>query len=294
MSAHDEGAQEAGAPERLKGIASSLAILALVVGVLIGADAFGLRRQLFGSVVPEPRRAASSRVAGDGSGDASSTVLRSNPWWQEVAVLEGEGPGATESFTIDDGALQWRVSPTCETGSILIEASGEDEPVADLECPTIDVGYGVHPGPHTLQVAAEGRWHVVVEQQIDVPLEEPPLPEMTDRNLIATSDLYGIERTGEGKVELYELPNGRFALRLEDYYVTPNVDLEIRLSPLREPHSTKRYADAPSEFAGRLDITTGSLNFMIPRGTDPTEYRSIVIWCPPLAIAYAGASLGSL
>jgi hypothetical protein len=33
------------------------------------------------------------------------------------------------------------------------------------------------------------------------------------------------------------------------------------------------------------------MNFHIPAGIDPTQYRSVVIWCPPIQNTYAAASL---
>lgn len=88
----------------------------------------------------------------------------------------------------------------------------------------------------------------------------------------------------------YRLPDGRRALRLQDFYVTPNVDLEIRLSPLRMPHSARQFRSVRSELVHRLVVTVGSMNFVLPHGVEPTRYRSVVIWCENLSSAYAAAT----
>ena len=90
---------------------------------------------------------------------------------------------------------------------------------------------------------------------------------------------------------MYRLPSGASLLRLDDFYVSPNTDLEVRLSPLAAPRSTDEFFNAPSVRVGPLDITAGSMNLQIPEGVDPSQFRSIVIWCERLHSAYAAAPL---
>ena len=73
--------------------------------------------------------------------------------------------------------------------------------------------------------------------------------------------------------------------------MTANIDLEIRLHPLRKPRTTRDYLSAPAKLAAPLDVTTGSMNFVLPAGVDPRRYRSVVIWCPIITSAYAAATL---
>jgi hypothetical protein len=108
---------------------------------------------------------------------------------------------------------------------------------------------------------------------------------------VASGDFYRIDQVGQGRVTIYRLPDDRYALRLDDFYVTPNVDLEIRLSPLREPETTREYLSEPAKRVAPLETTTGSMNFVLPDGVNPNRYRSVVIWCPPLSSAYAAATL---
>ena len=68
---------------------------------------------------------------------------------------------------------------TCETGRLVVRAPGQARPVVDAACPGADSGYGVRKGPVGLQVMADGPWTLKVDQQVDVPLNEPPLPVMS-------------------------------------------------------------------------------------------------------------------
>lgn len=278
---------------RVRHVGVVLALVALAVSALYGGDFFDLRTRLLGSETPAPRLPAASRTADEPVTVAGEeTRVRSSPWWQDVEQIAGDG-SATETVTIDERALQWRVAWTCERGSLEVNSSTDEEPLADASCPAEDVAYGVQAGQITLEVVADGPWELAVEQQVDVPLEEPPLPAMAaaDTVQVATGSFYDLDQTGRGNLVIYRFADGGQALRLEDFFVTPNVDLEIHLSPLEAPKTTEEFLSTPSETVADLPITAGSMNFTLPDTIDPAAYRSVVIWCPPLNTAYAAATL---
>ena len=126
-----------------------------------------------------------------------------------------------------------------------------------------------------------------------MPLDEPPLAAMTapDTAVAASGSFYDVDQSGSGTATFYRLGDGSYALRLDNFFVTPNIDLEIQLSPLVAPHSTTAYQSAPSVTVAPLDVTAGSINFTVPTGINPTRYGSLVIWCPLIQSAYAAATL---
>ena len=63
------------------------------------------------------------------------------------------------------------------------------------------------------------------------------------------------------------------------------------MNSLEAPHSTDEVAHATSKSVVSLDVTAGSMNFTVPPGINPTQYRSVVIWCDRLYSAYAAATL---
>jgi len=278
-------------------VATSVGLVVLIASAVVGSNLFGVRDSLFGSATPEPADVAASRVASKGASTATTaptrTRLRSQPWWQQVTTLEGAGPTTAAPFTIDDGALQWRVKWTCQTGHLLVSAQGP-HPVVDGVCPGGKEGFGNKTGPVRVKVTADGPWKLQVEQQVDVPLMEPPFPEMTAPGaaVLSKGSFYKIDQNATGTALVYRLADGSHVLRLEDFFVSPNSELEVRLSALKAPKSTEEYAAAPSELVTRLDVTTGALNFRIPAGVDPTRFGSVVIWCQLVHSAYGAATLG--
>lgn len=284
---------------RVPGVLRALGLLALIGSVAFGANLLGIRDDVLGSPTPAPRPPALSRVAGSATTAAPNpaaaklSVLQSQPWWQGVATQHGTGSSTVPTFTIAGSALQWRVSWKCDSGHLTLPSPSRAQPLIDADCPANGIAYATRPGATTLRVHAGGPWQIQVEQQVDVPLVEPPLPAMSAPGAVtvATASLYRIDQVGNGKVTFYRLADGSYALRLEDFFITANIDLELRLSPLEAPHTTAQYQSAPSALVAPLDITTGSLNFTVPAGVDPTKYRSLVVWCPLITSAYAAATL---
>jgi len=167
--------------------------------------------------------------------------------------------------------------------------------LVDAACSKGDFAYGTHSGDMSLAVTADGPWRLEVAQQVDTPLVEPPLPAMTDPGAVkvASGSFYKIDKTGIGKATVYHQADGRYSIRLEDFFVTPNVDLQLRLSTLEAPHTSQEFSNAHSELVATMDVSAGSLNYTVPDGIDPTKFRSIVIWCAPVNSAYAGATLAA-
>ncbi|GAC1337702.1 MAG: hypothetical protein NVSMB29_02460 [Candidatus Dormibacteria bacterium] len=261
-----------------------------------GGDFLRVRERLglSGAAAPGPRGAAVSRTADASSPPAQQTVLRSQPWWQAVTTLRGAGAASPPPFVIGDGALQWRVQWSCDRGHLLVNTASRPSPaVVDAACPGHDTGYATQTGAQRLKVTAGGAWTVHIDQQVDVPLNEPQLAAMTapGASVLMKGALYNVDQSGSGAVTIYRLADGTDALRLGGFFVTPNTDLELRLSSAPLPRSTDEYTRSRSDSLAPLDITAGSLNFAIPRAVDPSAYRSLVIWCERLHSVYAAASL---
>lgn len=274
-----------------------LGLVALVGSAIVSSNILSVRDRLFGSAASDPAPAAAARVAGSSTPETTPTrtALRSQPWWQDVTTLEGTGPTISSPFTIDRAAIQWRVTWTCPTGRIVVRAPKVTRPLVDAACPDGATGYAVQTGPTSVEVKADGPWRLEISQQIDAPLVEPPLPAMVaaGATAFAAGPFYRIDRTGTGKATVYRQADGRYSIRLEDFFVSPNSDLELRLSPLEAPRTSEEFKSARSELVAVMDVTAGSLNFSVPAGIDPTQFRSVVIWCPPISSAYAAASLGA-
>jgi len=92
---------------------------------------------------------------------------------------------------------------------------------------------------------------------------------------------------GRGTASIIEIEPGRFHLRLDDFSVRNGPDLFVLLSP-----SADGYHQDALEL-GRLKATDGSFGYDLPPGTDPSTFRSTLIWCKQFSHLFALAPLGS-
>ena len=222
---------------------------------------------------------------------------RAAPRWEPIATMRGSA-AEERSFVVSKRAIQWRARWRCTEGDLKMSVtpkprSAPEKPGGSCDGRGRGTAEWIQSGRQTLKVDATGSWRVIVEQQVDTPLDEPPLRAMraSGAEVLARGRFYEIERRGKGRVALYRLPNGRHALRFEDFNTSSNTDLFVWLSEARRPRTTSAAVKAPYDQVALLKSTLGNQNYVLPRSVDPDDVRSIVIWCEPVRIAYTAAGL---
>lgn len=88
---------------------------------------------------------------------------------------------------------------------------------------------------------------------------------------------------GRGTASIIEVEPGRYHLRLEDFSVRNGPDLYVYLSTAADD-----YAEDALE-VGLLKATDGSFGYDLPAGTDPSRFRSAIIWCKQFSQLFAVA-----
>ncbi len=308
VAAEDPARPLPGQPESATGFRRAVGAVVLVLmglSAAYSANAWSLRDR-FRPPASYLRGGAAAAPSGEGSANAEVPAarpahdIRSQPWWQPLTTLRGEGSMDTEVFAVDRAALQWRARWTCSTGSFRATAVPESgaapaRPLAQAGCPGEGSGFSVKTGRLALRVAATGPWEVTIEQQVDLPMLEPPPAgiDSPEARVLATGTVYDVDRVGKGTVRIVVLPDGRRVLRLDDFFVSINSDLEIWFSEHPRPKSTPEAASAPHRQLEFLKATAGSMNYELPANLDVSAYRSIVIWCELTRNAYAAAQLGA-
>lgn len=225
---------------------------------------------------------------------APSTGPRAAARWETVDTLSGTGP-SEHMVTVLPDALQWRARFSCETGSLLVvtePAPRRPAPLVDAgACPDEGEGYSIITGPVTLDIEATGPWDMVIDQQLDRPLDEPPLPGMAPGTAVASGDFFPVETEGTGTATLYRLPDGTRALRFEDFKTAENTDLFVWISSAPSPQNSAEAVASPYTSIGNLKSTVGNQNYALPADLADSQINSVVIWCEPVNIAYTIAPL---
>lgn len=220
-----------------------------------------------------------------------AALERTAPRWEDLASTGGAGPAALD-LAVAPGAIQWRVRWTCDAGTLQISAAGdESELLTDSVCPGRGEAFSIQTGRLQLAVEATGPWTATVQQQVDTPIDEPPLREMTSSPVVAQGSFYEIDQRGEGTVRLYRLRGGGGALRFEDFRVTTNTDLFVWLSEAELPQTSAEAFTAPHVQIAELKSTAGPQNYLVPPEVPLERVRSVVIWCEPVQVAYIAAGL---
>ncbi len=257
----------------------------LLIGLLLGATGCGSeeekRADPFAKVDPQ----------------ISKVKDRAAPRWEPIATMSGTTP-KERSFTISKRAIQWRARWRCAEGELAMSVTPAPRSAPEKAGgPCKDKRKGtaewIQSGKQSLKVNATGRWRVIVEQQVDTPLDEPPLRAMRSprAKVLARGRFYEVERRGKGRVALYRLPTGRLALRFEEFNTSSNTDLFVWLSEAARPKTTTAAVRAPHDQVALLKSTLGNQNYVLPKSVDADAVRSIVIWCEPVRIVYSAARL---
>lgn len=187
-------------------------------------------------------------------------------WWLASPlfinrVVEEEFPQGDFEVVIEDGRL---ISPDPDTIPAMSEAEKE-----------------------ALQAAVDNAAAAMPDKAMDelMPAGEP-VPLASGEFLDADSF-----HQGAGTATIYQLADGAYVLRLENFEVTNGPDLHVILSGSAAP---LRSADVMEPFfadLGMIKGNIGSQNYDIPSGTDVTQARSVVIYCVPFGVVFAYAPL---
>ena len=266
-------------------------VLALLV-LVFGLSGCGPGDESGGSGPAAPTTAASGAPTTTGQSGEPRAAAR----WETVSTFTGSGPFQTPEFSILPNAIQWRVRYTCAAGALRITSTPPPRrpgPVVEAACPKEETGYSIVTGPVRLNIEATGTWRAVVDQQVDSPLDEPLLPGMTPDRVVASGSFYKVEVRGEGTAKLYRLADGRRILRFEGFATGENTDLFVWLSEATRPMNSATAVNTPHVEIANLKSTLGNQNYEIPASVPTEKIRSIVIWCQPVAIAYAAAGLSA-
>ena len=109
-----------------------------------------------------------------------------------------------------------------------------------------------------------------------------------------TSGTFGVVdevHKGEGKATIFQLPDGKRVLRLEDFRVTNGPDLYVYLSAHPAPRTTKEVHEAGEFEVARLKANIGNQNYDLPADLDLGKFKSVVIYCKRFTTVFSTAEM---
>lgn len=139
-----------------------------------------------------------------------------------------------------------------------------------------------------LLIAAAAAPDIVVDQ------EDQELPSVTAATRSQRGQFRRIDplRWAEGRVIVYEWPDGRKLVRLEGFTAARGPDLRVVLSASPNPQTPAdvQLNNLDLEL-GPLKGNIGSQHFELPPDIDLARYASVVIFSPPTNLVFSSAPL---
>jgi len=265
----------------------------IVVILLVVLLAAACEEEAGSGSAPTTRPPAETAPTASTPGQPATSVVRGAPRWETVDTFTGTGAAEPAPFDILADAIQWRARWKCETGQLRITTDPPPRKGAlvDAACPGNGEGFAIVTGKVRLKIEASGPWEVIVDQQIDTPLREPPFEGMATAPVLRQGTFFPIEKAAKGSARIYQRADGARVLRLEDFEVTTNVDLFVWLSEAPAPKTSVEAVAVPHKVLGNLRSTLGDQNYVLPPDLPLEKVQSVVIWCEPVRQAYGAASL---
>ncbi|MFJ9717066.1 DM13 domain-containing protein [Streptomyces sp. NPDC101213] len=116
----------------------------------------------------------------------------------------------------------------------------------------------------------------------------------TGPHTVASGELISHEHATSGTVKLVRLADGSHVVRLENLETSNGPDLRVWLTdaPVRRGSAGWHVFDEGEHVSlGRLKGNKGSQNYVLPADVDPSDYRSVSIWCDRFDVSFGAAEL---
>ena len=118
--------------------------------------------------------------------------------------------------------------------------------------------------------------------------EMPESPSLLAQGVFVDADAV---HKGSGTASLYALPDGRNAIRFEDFRTTNGPALYVYLAKHASPTTADHVTDGGFVSLGKLKGNVGNQNYVVPDGVDVSDYGSVVIWCQLFGVLFSPAAL---
>ena len=114
-------------------------------------------------------------------------------------------------------------------------------------------------------------------------------PEPAGPFVVSRGSLASLEHATSGSALIVRLEDG--SVRLEDLDTSNGPDLRVILSDRPVSDDWHGWTDGRHVDLGGLEGNVGSSNYEIPRDVDPSDFRTVVVWCRRFTVGFAVAPI---
>jgi hypothetical protein len=127
----------------------------------------------------------------------------------------------------------------------------------------------------------------------DTAMKSGEQSQQTSPTRLRSGSFQGLAHETSGSASVYQLPDGRRVLRLEELNTSNGPDLRVYLVEGDDASNDAAIKEGRFVELGALKGNIGNQNYELPPDLDLDRYRSVSIWCKRFAVNFAAAPLPS-
>lgn len=108
---------------------------------------------------------------------------------------------------------------------------------------------------------------------------------------LVTGSFHAVAHDGKGTATIYQLPDGKRALRLTDFATSNGPDLRVFLVAAPDATDSDRVKSAGYIELGKLKGNIGDQNYDVPADADLATYQAVTVWCERFSVNFTTAPL---
>jgi hypothetical protein len=115
-------------------------------------------------------------------------------------------------------------------------------------------------------------------------IEKGPLP-------LTKGNFKSLAHNTKGLASIYQLPDGKRALRLTQFETSNGPDVHVYLTAAEVEKGSDAIKEAGFIDLGSMKGNQGDQNYDIPADTDLSKYKNVTIWCARFGVNFGQAAL---
>jgi hypothetical protein len=102
---------------------------------------------------------------------------------------------------------------------------------------------------------------------------------------------HGVAHATQGLATIYQLPDGKRALRLTEFETSNGPDVQVYLVATTDATDNETVTQACFIHLGALKGTIGDQNYELPADVNLSKYQAVTIWCRRFGVNFGTAPL---
>jgi hypothetical protein len=146
-------------------------------------------------------------------------------------------------------------------------------------------------------LALTGAWYafrperLFINQRVNESFPTAAQASSAEPATLATGQFHGVAHETRGQASVFQLADGRRALRLTGFETSNGPDVRVYLVAADDASDNDTVKNAGFIELGALKGNLGDQNYDIPGDVDLTKYRAVTIWCRRFGVNFGTAPL---